>query len=105
MSRSERFRNRVKIERETLSLINLKFQKNKLHGLGIDSINQWRDGFSSVSLEKSIIDSIAEQLKKISVKLKIIATSSRISFDVDSLDFIINEEQEEIIILMKNVNP
>ena len=95
-SRSERFRARVKLEREVLRHLNSEWKGPKLMGLSRDGISLWRTSNVAAGCEPDSVDNVARILTDIAIKLRIEADSSRTVFDEAVFETSLEPELEQI---------
>lgn len=80
-SRTERFRDRVDIERNVLKIINNAYPMTRLYGLSRKAIHLWRVDAIQSTYCKDNIDNITQLLLSLSNTLNLEADTSRIVFD------------------------
>lgn len=80
-SRTEKFRDRVDLERNVLKIINNAYPMTRLYGLSRKAINLWRVDAIQSTYSKDNIDQITQLLLSLSNTLNLEADTSRIVFD------------------------
>jgi predicted RNA-binding protein len=104
MSRAERFRERIKFEREILKEVNSGISTGSLRGLSKIAIESWYTSISNVS-DKKDLEEIVKCLLNISEKMRITATASRDSFELDEKIESLRSEKTSLLILLNAHNP
>lgn len=103
MSRAERFREKIKLEREIIALVNSNKNENRIRGLSTDAIELWKAKSNFSLSKKDFADKVYRALLDISVKIKVNNTSSRLVFEDDDVTFSILKEKNTLILALEGL--